>query len=72
MPFNDDVKQDDCPARDDTDVNERGSQIEENNGASNINCRATAKDIAERCTKGIKVDDEGPILESLRILHFTL
>lgn len=39
----------------------------QNNGASNINCRATAKDIAECCTKGIKVDNEGPILENIAL-----
>ena len=54
-PFDDKVKQDNCPARDDSDSNERGSHTEENNITTAINHRTTTEDIAELHAQDIEV-----------------
>ncbi len=63
--FDDKVKQDNCPAREDSDSNERGSCTEENNITTAINHRTTTEDIDELHAQGIEVENEGPAPENI-------
>lgn len=57
--FDDEVKQDNHPARDDTHVNDRGSHIKKNNDKSNLNHGDTAEDITELHVQE-NVNNKGP------------